>query len=332
MSGARVSSSTRTPLVSVLMPTFNCRPFLAESIDCVLAQTLDDFELIIIDDGSTDDSQSLLDQYATRDKRVRVARQKNSGVGAALNAGLDLARGKYLARMDADDRTSPERFAEQITFLDQHPEITVVGGWHRTFGAGGSKTHEFPTEPGHVKASLIFRVPISHPTVMMVREAFIRNRWRYSTLKRFPEDYDLWVTIAERHELTNIPKVYVDYRVWPSSVSQILWERWREQFVEIQCRLLARMGLVPDDPQRGVHEALAFDEIVADVTFLTKAHTWLLTIDRHNRTQPALDSRGLARVLTGRYIALFRVAQRHGLQIDGLADSPFRQNVEIPLG
>ena len=320
-----------SPLISVLMPTYNCRPFLPESILCILAQTLEDFEFIIVDDGSSDDSQTLLQQYAARDGRIRVVRQDNSGVGAALNVALEMARGKYLARLDADDRTPPERFAEQVRFLDEHQDIAVVGGWYRTFGTAESKTIELPTKPNHVKAALIFRNPIHHANVMMRNQPFRDNGWRYSTRRRFPEDYDLWVTIAERHGLANIPRIHLDYRIWPGSVCQDPNLRWRNEMVEIQCRMLARMGLTPSAHQRAIHEALAFDEIRAEAGFIAEAHAWLLEIDRHNRRQPALDERGLARVLTGRYIALYRAAVRCGVPVEGLADSPFRRYVEIPL-
>jgi glycosyltransferase involved in cell wall biosynthesis len=313
------------------MPTFNCRPFLAESIESILAQTLDDFELLIVDDGSTDDSQSLLLEYAARDKRIRPIRQENAGVGNALNTAMDHARGKYLARMDADDLTPPDRFAEQVQFLEENKDITVVGGWHRTFGTPECKTFKFPTDPGHIQASLLFRIPISHPTVMMVHQRFQENHWRYNTARRYPEDYDLWVTIAEHHQIANLPRICLEYRVWPSSVSQVLWERWRDQFTDIQCRLLARMGLVPDSAQRKIHESLAFDEIPPDAQFIASAHHWLLEIDKHNRRQPSLDDRGLSRVLTGRYIALYRAAAAVGLEIEGLASSPFRRYVEVPL-
>jgi hypothetical protein len=182
-----------------------------------------------------------------------------------------------------------------------------------------------------VKASLLFRNPIHHANVMMRGQEFKENGWRYSTRRRFPEDYDLWVTIAERHELTNIPKIHLEYRVWPGSVSQDPQLRWRGEMVEIQCRMLGRMGLKPDEHQRAVHAALAFDEIRAEAAFIADAHAWLLEIYHHNQRQPAVDDRGLARVLTGRYIALYRAAGRCGVEIEGLADSPFRRYVEIPL-
>jgi glycosyltransferase involved in cell wall biosynthesis len=328
---SRRGSLMPLPLVTVLMPTYNCRATLAEAIGCILAQTLDDFELIVVDDGSTDDSSSLIESIAANDPRVRMIRQENRGVGAALNAALDVARGKFLARMDADDRTIPERFAEQITFLDENPDITLVGGWHRTFGAIEGRVDQFPTEPGRVKAGLIFRNTISHPTVMMRRQAFQENGWRYTTDKTIPEDYFLWTLIAQRHKMANIPKVFLDYRIWPGSMCQKGWTELRDQCVVAQCRLLALAGLNADDPQRGVHYPLAFDEIPTDATFIAAAHQWLLEIWRHNDRSRFFDSAALARVLTGRYIALVRAAARCGKNIPGLADSLFRPYVQIPL-
>jgi glycosyltransferase involved in cell wall biosynthesis len=322
---------TASPLISVLMPTYNCREFLGESIDCILNQTLDDLELIIVDDGSTDDSPSLLHAIASRDNRVRVVRQENVGTGVALNVAIELARGKYLARMDADDLTPPQRFAEQTAFLDAHTEITVVGGWHRTFGAVENKVHEFPTDPNHLKAALLFRNPISHPTVMMRHQAFQENGWRYSPRRQFPEDYDLWITIAERHELANIPKLYLDYRILPSAIVPNVRRHWPEEMIAIQCRLLARLGLIPNEQQRAIHYSLAFDEIRAEPEYIAQAHAWLLDILHHNQRRGVLDEQGLNRALTGRYIALVRAASRSETKIEGLANSSFRQYVTIPL-
>jgi glycosyltransferase involved in cell wall biosynthesis len=324
-----------SPLISVLMPVFNCQAHLAKAIQCIGAQTLEDWELIIVDDGSTDDSPAIMEKLGRNDVRLRTFRQENGGVGAALNTALGLARGKYLARMDADDRTPPERFAEQIRFLEREPDITVVGGWHRFVGedevAGEGQVYEFPTEPARLKATMVFRNPISHPTVMMRHQAFRQNGWRYNTRRRFPEDYDLWITIAQRHALANIPKVYLDYRRWSGSVSHDPRLRWREEIVEIQCRLLACMGLVPEDVQRVIHTALAFDEIPAEAAFIAAGHAWLLEIQQCNARQRAVDALALERVLTGRYIALVRAAARCGVKIDGLAESPFRQYVTVPL-
>jgi hypothetical protein len=324
-------NSSGLPLISVLMPAYNCRDFLPEAIGCVLDQTLDDLELIIVDDGSKDGSESVLQEFSSRDARVRVVRQENQGAGAALNTALELARGTFIARMDADDLAPPHRFAEQVDFLSKHPDITVVGGWHRTFGAVEERIWEFPTEPNHLKAAMLFRNPISHPTVMMRHDAFQQFGWRYSTRRNFPEDYDLWISMSERHEFANIPTVYLDYRILPSAIAPSGRRHWPETVIGIQSRLLERMGIAPIERQRMIHSALAFDEIPAKADFLSEAHAWLIQILEHNRRRSTLNETGLARVLTGRYVALVRTASRHGLEIEGLADSPFREHVNMPL-
>src|ERR1700722_2036753 len=125
--GGMMSGTIRAPRLSVLMPVFNGGRFLAAAVESILKQSLRDFELIAIDDGSTDQSASLLSQLAGSDDRIRVIRQANAGIVTALNRALELARGEYIARMDADDAALPSRLARQAAFLDGHPDVAVVG-------------------------------------------------------------------------------------------------------------------------------------------------------------------------------------------------------------
>jgi hypothetical protein len=319
------------PLISVLMPVFNCQAHLAEAIDCIRAQTLADWELIVVDDGSTDDTPLVIDQVARTDQRIRAVRQANAGVGAALNTALDLARGKYLARMDGDDRTPADRFAMQVAFLEREPGITVVGGWHRIFGGTQERVCEFPTEPARIKATLLFRNPMSHPTAMMRRDAFLAEGWRYSERRKYPEDYDLWATIARRHELANLPTVLLDYRAWPGSVSNEAHLCWRDEVVDIQLRMLSWLGISAGTAERRLHGALAFDQIPAEREFLEHAHDWLVRIAEKNRRERVFDEIALMRVLTGRFIALARTAARMGVTVPGFASSPFMPFVEVPI-
>ena len=227
------------------------------------------------------------------------------------------------------------------SFWKRIPRCPWWGGWHRTFadgeGAAGfvPRTFEFPTEPGHLRAVMMFRNPISHPTVMMRGEAFKKNGWRYSMERRFPEDYELWVTIAKKHLIVNLPRVYLEYRIWPGSVRQQRWEGWEDHQVDLQCRLLSRVGIVPDAREREIHKALSFDQVAADAEFLRSAHAWLVKILEHNRRMGAdayFAEAGLMRALTGRYIALAKKAAETGEGVYGeLMDSPFRGNVEIAL-
>ena len=165
----------------------------------------------------------------------------------------------------------------------------------------------------------------------MRHDALRENGWCYPVGKHIPEDYHLWAAIAQRHELINLPRVYLDYRIWPNSMCQKPWPQLRDQCVVAQSRLLANIGLTPNDAQKSIQRALAFDEIAQNPMFIEAAHQWLLAIWNANQRRPFFDSEGLARVLTGRFIALVRAAARCEMNLNSLAASPFRAYVEVPL-
>jgi len=135
--------------VSVVMPVYNGEKWLAYAIDSILHQSLADFELIAVDDGSTDGSRKLLDDAARRDSRIRTADQPHLGVAAALNRGIALARSQVIARMDADDLSHPDRLQKQLAFLDKHPRVAALGSWARVIDERGRGTGEMrpATEP-----------------------------------------------------------------------------------------------------------------------------------------------------------------------------------------
>jgi glycosyltransferase involved in cell wall biosynthesis len=207
------------PVVSVILPVYNGASFLREAIDSVLAQTFTDFELIVIDDGSTDATPDILGEYTARDTRVRVKHQPcNMGIVEALNSGCQIASGEYFARMDADDICLPQRLARQIDYLTSHPEVGVVGTDVRLLDPLG-KTQEtvfFPKSHGQIYWSLCFYNPIAHPTVMMRRDVFFRlGGYR----KGRPEDYDLWMRAVGQTRLANLPEVLLLLRKHTSNLS-----------------------------------------------------------------------------------------------------------------
>ena len=157
----------RVPKVTVLMPVYNGEKYLEEAIDSVLAQTLPDFEFLIIDDGSTDKTPQILKSYT--DTRLRLFHQNNRGLTRSLNKGIQFSGGEYVARMDADDIALPERLEKQVKFLDEHPEIGVVGSFHCEVSASLQKSivKKFPTEDSAIRKTLIKENPFSHPTVIM---------------------------------------------------------------------------------------------------------------------------------------------------------------------
>jgi glycosyltransferase involved in cell wall biosynthesis len=194
--------------------------FLAQSIESVLAQTFVDFELIVVDDGSTDGTESLLRDYAERDSRLVVRRQENAGYVAALNEGCAVARGEFIARIDADDLCEPARFARQVDFLDAHQDVAVVGGALLLITETGSPFYiaTYPEAPADVRQALELRNPVGHPTVLMRRSAF-EEAGRYRAAFPHAEDFDLWLRIARSHEIANLPDILGRYRIHPGNAS-----------------------------------------------------------------------------------------------------------------
>jgi len=212
--------STSTPAISVLMPVYNAGRFLAPAVESILAQTFADFELIAIDDGSRDGSTEVLAQLAARDARVRVLTQENRGIVATLNRALELARAPLVARMDADDLSRPDRFAKQVAYLREHPEIAVLSGAMDVIDESGAFLHTavFPTGPDAVASELLRRSCVCHPAVM-ARADVLRSVAGYRRNAQHAEDYDLWLRVAEVGRIANLPDVLLSYRLHSQTIS-----------------------------------------------------------------------------------------------------------------
>ena len=210
-----------SPLVSVVMSVYNGEKYLAEAIESILNQTFSDFEFIIIDDGSTDETEAILDGFHNS-RIIRCKNEQNIGLTRSLNKGLEMARGEYIARMDADDVSFPKRLAKQVDFLDSHTDIGVLGTGIQLvdeLGAPGA-TMLFPTEPGVIKWQLFFYCPIVHPSVMIRRTVYERFDG-YSPDLPYVEDYDLWLRITPGIKIANLPDVLLGLRKHNESVTNV---------------------------------------------------------------------------------------------------------------
>jgi len=213
-----VSSS---PLVSVVMSVFNSERFLAEAVESILSQSFSDFEFIAINDGSTDNSGTILDSYQKKDSRLRVFHQENRGLVESLNRGCGVTQGRYIARMDADDISFRDRLSLQVSFMENHPQVGVVGGAVHFISASGRPLEicRHPIGDQEIKSALRERNVIWHPTVLMRRDVFIAaGGYRLSFLDA--EEYDLWLRIAERSQLANLEQIVLAYRIHPQQISQ----------------------------------------------------------------------------------------------------------------
>ena len=211
------------PAVTVLMPVYNAAAHLCEAVDSILSQTFADFELLVIDDGSTDETAALLQRY--RDPRIRLQRNaENRGLVATLNGALALARGRYVARMDADDVSLPSRLQEQWAYLEAHPEVDGVSAGYETVDAQGRRLRVDygllrPVGPTLLRWSLHFGSFFCHPACMLRREVFT-STGGYDPDFAHAEDYELWLRATTRFRLDNLPRVLLRLRVHRENVSE----------------------------------------------------------------------------------------------------------------
>lgn len=213
-----------TPLVSVLLPVYNDSKTVADSIRSILEQSLPDFELLAIDDGSADNTREVVGSF--KDGRIRlIANERNLGLAPTLNRAIAVARGEYLARQDADDISFPRRLEKQVDFLSSHPDVAMVGSRAILIGEDAAETGSWDYPPVHdidIKWNLLFRNPFIHTSVVL-RRGILEKTGLYTddpTLFRaFVEDYDLWSRVNEVAKSANFAERLVKYRVSATSAS-----------------------------------------------------------------------------------------------------------------
>jgi glycosyltransferase involved in cell wall biosynthesis len=234
------------PRVSVLLPVRNGARTLARAIATVQSQTFRDWELIAVDDGSTDESGALLESLARRDPRIRVLRQGALGLVTALNAGLDAARGEWIARMDADDECLPDRLEAQTAFLQEHPEIGLVGSLVEFVASQENGTGyalhvawlNSVVSADDVDIARFIESPFAHPSVMFRRE-LAETRGRYLE-GDFPEDYELWLRWLDAGtRMAKVNRVLLRWHDSPTRLSRKDPRYDTEAFYRLKARYLA---------------------------------------------------------------------------------------------
>ena len=213
------------PLVSVLMPAYNAEKYISAAIGSVLDQSFTDFELIIVNDGSADDTEKIIRSFP--DERITLVNRENGGVAAALNTGLEKARGKYIARFDADDICYPDRLAVQFAFMEANPGYILIGSNADYITEGGDfiyHHHCFAYTNEDLSERIHFYCPFIHSSVMYKREE-VWQMGGYNTMAHTFEDYFLWVHLISKGKMANLPKSLIKERLNPGSGT--IDEKWR---------------------------------------------------------------------------------------------------------
>ena len=269
---------TNEPLITVLMPVYNCAGFLREAIDSVLSQTCGDFEFLIINDGSTDASESIILSYA--DARIRLVNQANGGVSNALNKGLGIARGKYIARFDADDICYPNRLAEQLAFMESHPDYVMVGSDADYVSEEGEFIFSYENT-GHTHEEISERMhqrnPLIHSAVFFLTTVIIQAGC-YDLGAHTFEDHLLWVKVIKMGKVCNLKKALIKVRLNSASVTTD--ERLRgKRFLELRQSILDRGDFVREEEARELQaiikqQAGNHTKVLGYHLFVAKKYLW----------------------------------------------------------
>ena len=234
------------PKVSVIMPAYNADKYIKEAIDSILGQTFTDFEFIILNDCSTDRTEEIILSY--HDPRiVYLKNEKNLGVAATLNKGLAAAKGEYIARMDADDISLPERFQQQVIFLEEHPQVVALGSAVEQFS--GDKTlgmRSFAANGRQMDIDMLFSCGLAHPSVMLRAEAIFAQAG-YDPDYEGLEDYELWWRLSGKGDIEALPQILLRYREHDKQVTKKPSKEYLVRFRRLKKRQMEALGLAADE-------------------------------------------------------------------------------------
>lgn len=240
------------PAISVVMPAFNAGAYLLEAVESILGQTERDFELILINDGSADATHEIAQELCARDSRIRYFSQENSGIVATLNRGLDLCRGEFIARMDADDIAHSRRFEKQLQLLQQNPQVVICGSDALMIGKASGRLRK-PRSDRACRAWLLIGPCFVHPSVMF-RRSVIDRGLRYRAACEYAEDYDFWFQIAALGQLRNLREPLLSYRFHGAQLTSTKRQTQCSTHVDIATAQLAGQGIRID--KRDFHAIL----------------------------------------------------------------------------
>jgi glycosyltransferase involved in cell wall biosynthesis len=218
-SNANILVNSESPKVSVVMSVYNAEKYLAGAIESILNQTFQDFEFIIVNDASTDSTEEILKQFD--DPRIKIIKNsENLGLTESLNIGIKTTKGKYIARMDGDDISLPERLEKQFSFMEMNPAVGLLSSWYNFINETEKrlKACYLPVEDKTLRERLIHINQFCHGAAMIRKEA-LDTVGLYRTFFRYAQDYDLWLRISERYDLHNMPEILYLYRELDSAIS-----------------------------------------------------------------------------------------------------------------
>lgn len=299
------------------MPVYNGEKYLKPAIDSVLEQSFKDFELVIINDGSTDDSKKIIEGY--QDSRIRfLSNDGNRGIAYTRNRGLEVAAGKFLAWMDCDDLIAKNRFEIQLNYLEEHPEIQICGTWMDRFGEEKKETSKSFLKPERIKAMLLFKPAIWNATAMYRLSAIKTAGLKFDTRLTIAEDYDFYCEASFHFPMANIPKSLYSYRASESSIMKS-FEGEEEKFLGfhkmIYRKLLIRLQIDPTESELVLHTHLGSTKLYSNFNQYEEGFNWLLFLQSKNKLTLAYDPEAFNFILGHMFFFISKKASQVGLTV-----------------
>jgi len=298
------------PLVTVLMPVYNGEKHLAEAVQSILDQTYRNFEFLVMDDGSTDGSAEIIASF--KDERIMLNRaENNEGITKTLNRGIGIAKGFYIARMDCDDISHPQRLMRQVNFLEEHPETGVLGTAIEQIKKNGpGKTKRWPATDAEIKINMLFQNPLYHPTVMVRREALANTR--YPESMRYAQDYSLWTALSPVTRFANLPEALLRYRTHPGQVTKTKAAEQATNARIVRENYLQSLFPEADETERALHHRISERDRTID---LEASALWFEKMISLNESKTVFPRKTFEKILARKWWNCCKNSRSGGMRI-----------------
>lgn len=284
----------RNPMISVIMSTYNEEKYIETSLKSLLNQTFKEFEIIIVDDASTDHTRQLIE--GLQDERIHLlCNEENQGLTKNLNKALKYAKGKYIARMDGDDIAFSKRFEKQYQYMEKHPDTMLVSCYTKSFG-DSDLVFALPDKSDVLKVRMLVRPVYAHPGFMMRRE-LIEAGYRYNEEYRTAQDYEFASRVAEQYKIGLVPEVLLFYRVHKKQISAKAGNQQFNNADKIRKRQLERLGIQLSEAEWQMYQALVKEAKVNDLEEFDKVYEIIQKMVECNKKSKIYPSKIMERTL-----------------------------------
>jgi glycosyltransferase involved in cell wall biosynthesis len=298
-------------LVSVIMPVYKAGPYLKGAIESILNQSFKDFELIVVNDGSTDEDTGVINSF--NDKRIRhIEIRPNKGLINALNQGLDMASGKYIARMDADDISHTDRLMHQLTFMERNEVVALCGTARKIIDGAVNPVEE---ADGKLRAMSIINSAFFHPTVFIRRSLLEKHSLRYDAAYPHAEDNALWLEIMKYAQVANLNLPLLDYRVHAQQVSSVFRDIQKINSTKKRIEILRAIGVDIVQAEESLYLKFCYKEPLSDPQDFDVIESLLQAVKDKLKTYKEFDYEYLKILFNNRLDLLYRLSAHLGLDV-----------------